>query len=70
MEICDMCKEQIKKSYNAKPHEFLRQVDEERIFKGVKPRGYKEQDYQCLMCQAKFTQSTCKNDLPWTLWQG
>lgn len=70
MEICDLCREQSKKPYSAKPHEFLRKVDEVRIFVGIKPRGYREQDYQCLTCKAKFTQSTDRNDLPWTLWQG
>lgn len=65
-----MCKEQSKKSHKSKPHEFLKEVDDVRIFKGIKPRGYQEQDYQCLTCEAKFTQSTNKNDLPWTLWQG
>lgn len=70
MEICSLCKEQSKKSRNSKPHEFLRKIDEVRIFRGVKPRGYQEQDYQCLTCEFKVTHSSDKNDLPWTLWQG
>lgn len=70
MEICDRCKEQSKKLRNGKPHEYLIKVDEPRIFKGKFPRGFEEQDYQCLICKAKFTQSTDKNNLAWTLWQG
>lgn len=68
--ICDQCAEQAKKSRNGKPHEYLVKVDECRIFKGIKPRGFEQQDYQCLSCRSKFTQSTDKNDLAWTLWQG
>lgn len=45
-------------------------MGELRIFKGQKPRGFKEQDYQCQTCQAKFTHSTDSNDLAWTLWRG
>jgi len=70
MSICVLCEEQAKKTYVAKPHESLRKVDEVRIYKGIKRRGYQEQDYQCFICNAKFTQSTDKNDLPWTLWRG
>ena len=69
MEICDQCQAQSKKSYRGKPHESLRQVDAVRIFKGLKSKGYIEQDYQCHTCNSKFTQSTNKNDLPWVLWQ-
>lgn len=70
MQPCALCAEQSKKSPNSKPHDFLRKTDQCRIFEGKKPRGYEEQDYQCLACKAKFTQSTNKNDLPWTLWRG
>jgi len=70
MEICDLCKEQSKRSRNGKPHESLKKVDDARVFQGKYPRGFEEQDYQCLACQSKFTWSTNKNDLAWTLWQG
>ena len=70
MTICDLCDKQSKKSINGKPHEDLIKVDESRLYKGKNPRGFEEQDYQCLTCKSKFTQSTNKNDLAWTLWQG
>ncbi len=70
MRICKLCKEQAEKSFKGKPHENLVKVDEPRIFKGQSPRNYEEQDYQCLTCQSKFTHSTNKNDVGWTLWQG
>ncbi|PLX84610.1 MAG: hypothetical protein C0617_07160 [Desulfuromonas sp.] len=70
MDICDLCETQSKKSRNGKPHEHLMKVDEVRIFKGAPPRGFEEQDYQCITCKSKFTQSTDKNDLAWTLWRG
>ena len=70
MKICDLCEEQSKKSRTGKPHEYLLEVSERRILLGKKPRGFEEQDYQCLTCKAKFTKSTDKNDLAWTLWQG
>lgn len=70
MAVCELCEEQIKKSSKSRPHEYLSVVGERRQFKGSKPRGFEEQDYQCQTCQAKFTQSTNKNDLAWTLWQG
>jgi hypothetical protein len=70
MKICDLCEEQSKKTRNGKPHDHLTKVDEIRIFKGKKPRGFEEQDYRCGVCESKFTQSTDKNDLAWTLWQG
>lgn len=70
MVICALCEEQSKKTRNGKPHEFLAKIDEQRIFPGKKPRGFEEQDYQCLTCNSKFTQSTDRNDLAWTLWQG
>jgi len=70
MDICERCEEQSKKTRNGKPHEQLVKVDEVRIFTGLKPRSFEEQDYQCTTCQSKFTQSTDKNDLAWTLWQG
>ncbi|HKJ04500.1 MAG TPA: hypothetical protein VJ974_02800 [Geopsychrobacteraceae bacterium] len=70
MEPCDLCEEQSKKRSSGKPHDNLMKVDDPRIFKGKKPRGFEEQDYQCLTCNSKFTQSSNKNDLAWTLWQG
>jgi hypothetical protein len=70
MKTCDRCEEQSRKSRNAKPHEFLTTINERRIFKGKAPRGFEEQDYQCLTCKSRFTQSTDKNDLAWTLWRG
>lgn len=70
METCGLCDEQTKKTRNGKPHDQLIKVDEPRIFKGTKPRGFEEQDYQCQTCSSKFTQSSNKNDLAWTLWQG
>ncbi len=70
MENCALCEEQTKKSRSGKPHQDLQKAEEPRIFKGVQPRGFEEQDYQCLRCQAKFTHSTNKNDLAWTMWRG
>lgn len=70
MSNCAMCEAQAKKSRNGKPHQYLLKTDEPRIFKGANPRGFEEQDYQCQVCQAKFTHSTSKNDLTWTLWRG
>jgi hypothetical protein len=70
MQICDLCEEQSKKTRNGKPHDQLLKVDQPRIFKGKKPRGFEEQDFQCIACKSKFTQSTDRNDLAWTLWQG
>ncbi len=70
MEICDHCEKQVKKSHRAKPHDWLKPFGDVRIFKGSQSRGYEEHDYQCLTCSAKFTRSTDKNNLPWTLWQG
>jgi len=55
---------------SGKPHDELVKVDEPRIFSGNKPKGFEEQDYQCLTCKAKFTHSTNKNAEPWTLWKG
>ena len=69
MGVCGLCEEQSKKSRGGKPHEQLTKVDELRIFTGRYPLGYEEQDFQCLSCRAKFTQSTNKNDLAWTLWR-
>lgn len=69
MDVCELCEDQKKKSSKSKPHEYLSEVGERRLFKGVKPRGFEEQDYRCLTCRSKFTQSTNKNDLAWTLWQ-
>ena len=70
MDLCELCETQSKKSRNGKPHNFLAKVDEPRLFKGQNPRGFEEQDYECLTCGAKFIQSTDKNDIAWTLWQG
>lgn len=70
MANCNMCKEQAKLSRNGRPHQFLDKSGAERLFTGAKPRGFAEQDYQCRICQAKFTHSSNKNDLTWTLWQG
>lgn len=70
MGICKQCDGQTSKSSKRKPHEQLVEVGERRKFKGVNSRSFEEQDYQCLSCTAKFTLSTNKNDLPWTLWQG
>lgn len=70
MDVCPGCAEQGKKSRNGKPHELLSKSGPARIFKGVSPRGFEEQDYSCLSCNAKFTHSTDRSDRPWTLWQG
>lgn len=69
MGTCKQCEDQAKKTSNGKPHDTLNKVDEVRIFKGIGARSFEEQDYQCSICQAKFTHSTDKNDLSWTLWQ-
>jgi hypothetical protein len=69
MKICDLCEAQSMKARNGRPHEFLIKVDEPRIFRGIKPRGFEEQDYECLTCKSKFTHSTDKNGLAWTLWR-
>jgi len=68
MNICKLCEAQSKKN-TSKPHEQLVKVGVQRVFKGVRPRGFEEQDYQCQACAARFTQSSNKNDLAWTLWQ-
>jgi hypothetical protein len=70
METCSLCQEQAKKTHRGKPHDNLIKVDESRIFTGNRSQGYEEQDYKCLGCNSKFTQSSGKNDLAWTLWQG
>jgi hypothetical protein len=70
METCSLCQEQAKKTHRGKPHDDLIKVDESRVFKGAGPQGYEEQDFKCLGCNSKFTHSTGKNDLAWTLWQG
>jgi len=69
MSLCAFCKEQMDKTQRGKPHHYLSKINEERIFAGAKPRGYQEQDYQCQVCQSKFTWSSNRNDLTWTLWQ-
>jgi hypothetical protein len=70
METCNMCHEQAKKSRRGTPHKGLLETDEPRVFRGANAREYVEQDYQCLICKAKFTWSTNHNDLAWTLWLG
>ena len=70
MANCPLCESQAKMSKNGRPHEQLSKSDVPRIFKGAKPRGFEEQDYQCQICQTKFTHSTSKNDLAWTVWRG
>ena len=70
MDLCGMCEAQVKKSQKGDPHQFLAKIDEQRIFKSVCSKGYAEQDYQCQVCSAKFTKSTNRNDLAWTLWRG
>lgn len=70
MANCDKCEDQAKMSRHGRPHEFLDKMDAARVFTGAKPRGFEEQDYQCQVCKAKFTHTTNKNDLAWTLWQG
>jgi len=70
MSLCDLCREQVKKTRNGKPHERLVKLGEPRIFKGSGARGFEQQDYQCLHCRARFTRSGDRNDLAWTLWQG
>lgn len=70
MSICEPCQKQEKKSRTGKPHEALAALAEPRIFNGVRARQFIEQDYQCQSCQARFTHSTNKNDLAWTLWRG
>jgi hypothetical protein len=67
--ICPQCDKQTGKSQGTKPHEYLRKVEERRVFGGGK-NGFVEQDYQCVLCEAKFTHSTDKNDLGWTIWRG
>ena len=70
MSICALCEEQVKKMPRSKPHDFLVEMDTCRVFKGQGARGFEEQDYQCLACKARFTRSTNRNDLAWTLWRG
>ena len=70
MEMCALCEKQSKKAASGKPHENLIKIDEPRIFAGVYPRGFKEQDYLCQICRSKFSHSTNKNDVAWTLWRG
>jgi len=69
MEICLLCEELSKKTHG-KPHKDLIKVDEPRIFKGGISGGFIEQDYLCMACDSKFSHSTNKNDLTWTLWRG
>jgi hypothetical protein len=70
MKMCVLCEEQSKKVRTGKPHENLIKMDAPRIYTGVAPSGFKEQDYQCLTCNSKFSHSTNKNDVAWTLWRG
>jgi len=69
MPCCYLCDKQLAKSKYGGPHEYMNQLGELRVFVSRHRLGYEEQDYQCLTCQARFTHSTNKNDLPWTLWQ-
>ncbi|XPS87781.1 uncharacterized protein Dvar_57990 [Desulfosarcina variabilis str. Montpellier] len=69
MERCALCEKQSKKVRSGRPHENLTKVDEPRLFKGKTLCGFKEQDYLCLTCKSKFTHSTNKNDVTWTLWR-
>ena len=70
MNSCGMCKEQVKKTHRGNAHEYLAAMDEPRVFRGQQGRGYREQDYRCEVCRAKFTWSSNRNDLAWTLWEG
>ncbi len=70
MEMCALCEEQSKKTRTGKPHANLIRVDKVRIFKGRASGGFKEQDYLCVGCRSKFSHSTNKNDVTWTLWRG
>lgn len=70
MTHCLLCEEQAKKLRNGKPHPHLQKADQPRLFRGANPQGYEEQDYQCEVCNARFTHSTNRNDLAWTLWRG
>ena len=70
MAICSQCEGQSKRKLTGRPHDNLMEIDTRRIFKGKGPRCYSEQDYQCRACNSKFTYSTNKNDLLWTLWMG
>ncbi len=70
MEMCVLCEKKKKKIRNGKPHINLIAMDEPRIYTGKAPGGFKEQDYLCLTCHSKFSHSTNKNDLSWTLWRG
>lgn len=70
MTLCEPCATQAKRSPRGKAHEHLVKIGTCRLFKGQGARSFEEQDYQCLTCSAKFTQSTNRNDLAWTLWQG
>jgi len=69
MKICELCAAQSKKTHNGKPHEDLMEMDAPRIFGGKPPRGFTEQDYKCLSCESRFTWSTSRTDLAWTLWR-
>lgn len=70
MEICELCAAQAAKTRTGKPHDRLIEMDPPRIFRGRPPARFEEQDYRCLTCGARFTHSTDRNDLPWTLWRG
>ena len=67
---CGMCKDQTSKTSRGNAHEYLTEVDEPRIFQGPRGPGYREQDYRCEVCRAKFTWSSNRHDLGWTLWEG
>ncbi len=70
MDICGMCRKQAKNTRRNAPHQYLVQIEESRFFHGSNARSYEEKDYQCQLCMAKFTWSTNRNDLAWTLWMG
>lgn len=70
MVMCNLCEKQSKKVSSGRPHDYLVEIDEPRLFKGAAPYKYKEQDYLCLTCNSKFSHSTNKNDVAWTLWRG
>jgi len=70
MDPCGHCKEQLKKSQRGGPHAQLAKIGEPRVFKGNNARRYEEQDFQCLVCRSKFTWSSNRNDIAWSLWQG
>jgi len=67
MELCDNCVKQATKLKRGSPHPDLETVGDVRIFGSI--NGYREQDYQCVVCQTKFSFSTNRNDFAWTIWR-